>query len=43
MMPVSVLPAGGKAPVAILFVLGVLAVAVLANRPAAPAPAQPQR
>lgn len=35
MMPVSVLPVGGKAaPVAILFVLGVLAVAALANRPA---------
>jgi hypothetical protein len=37
MMPVPVLPAGGKgAPVVILFVLGVLAVAVLANRPATP-------
>lgn len=37
MMPVSVLPAGGKAaPVVILFVLGVLAVAMLANKPATP-------
>lgn len=42
MMPVSVLPiAGGKAPVVILFVLGVLAVAMLVNKPATPA--QPQR
>ncbi len=41
MMPVSVLPAGSKAaPVVILFVLGVLAVSVLANKPAKPA--QPQ-
>jgi len=32
MMPVSVLPAGGKAePVVILFVLGVLAVSALVN------------
>lgn len=43
MMPVPVLPgAGGKVPVAILFVLGVLAVAMLANTPRTP-PAQPQR
>lgn len=35
MMPVTVLPTGSKAaPVVILFVLGVLAVAVLANRSA---------
>ena len=41
MMPVSVLPsAGGKAPVAILFVLGVLAVAILVNKPTTPP--QPQ-
>lgn len=41
MMPVRVLPAGGKAaPVAILFVLGVLAVSVLASQPK---PAQLQR
>ena len=32
MMPVSVLPVGGKAPVVILFVLGVLAVAMLVGR-----------
>jgi hypothetical protein len=38
MMPVSVLPAGGKAaPVVILFVLGVLAVSALANLPPKPA------
>lgn len=37
MMPVPVLPgAGGKAPVVILFVLGVLAVAMLVNKPATP-------
>jgi hypothetical protein len=37
MMPVSVLPAGGKAaPVIVLIVLGVLAFAALANRPAKP-------
>jgi len=37
MMPVSVLPAGGKGvPVVILFVLAVLAVSALANRPATP-------
>jgi hypothetical protein len=35
MMPVGVIPAGGKAaPVIILAVLGVLAFAALANRPA---------
>jgi len=34
MMPVPVLPgAGGKAPVVILFVLGVLAVAMLVKKP----------
>lgn len=33
MMPVPVLPVGGKAPVVILVVLGVLAVAMLVNRP----------
>lgn len=33
-MPVSVLPkVGGKVPGVILFVLGILAVAALANRP----------
>lgn len=38
MMPVSVIPAGGKAaPIIILVVLGVLAFAALANRPAKPA------
>lgn len=42
MMPVSVLPAGGKAPVVILFVLGVLAVSVLASKPRTPS-TQPQR
>lgn len=37
MMPVGVIPAGGKAaPVIILAVLGVLAFAALANRPAKP-------
>ena len=37
MMPVGVIPAGGKAaPVIILAVLGVLAVAALANRPPKP-------
>lgn len=41
MMPVSVLPAGGKAPVVILFVMGVLAVAMLVKKPASPS--QPQR
>ena len=41
MMPVSVLPTSGKAPVVILFVLGVLAVAMLVNKPTKPA--QPQR
>lgn len=42
MMPVPVLPIGGKAaPVVILFVLGVLAVAILVNKPAKPV--QPQR
>lgn len=41
MMPVSVLPAGGKAaPVVILFVLGV-AVAILVKKPVTPT--QPQR
>ena len=42
MMPVPVLPVGGKAPVAILFVLGVLAVAMLVNRPQT-TPGQPPR
>lgn len=37
MMPVSVLPVGGKAPVVVLVVLGMLAVAMLVNRPATPA------
>lgn len=38
MMPVSVLPSGGKvAPVVILVVLGVLAVAMLVSKPATPA------
>ncbi|MDO8813058.1 MAG: hypothetical protein Q7J38_13665 [Gallionella sp.] len=42
MMPVPVLPGvGGKVPVAILFVLGVLAVAALANTTRTP-PKQPQ-
>lgn len=42
MMPVSVLPDGGKAvPVVIIVVLSVLAVAMLVNRPAVPT--QPQR
>ena len=42
MMPVSVLPAlGSKVPVAIIFVLGVLAVAMLVNKSATPP--QPQR
>lgn len=42
MMPVSVLPSiGGKVPVAIIFVLGVLAVAMLVNKPATPL--KPQR
>jgi hypothetical protein len=41
MMPVPVLPGGKAAPVVILFVLGVLAVAMLVNRPASPS--QPQR
>lgn len=41
MMPVSVLPVGGKAPVVILVVLGVLAVAMLVKRQAATL-AQPQ-
>jgi hypothetical protein len=41
MMPVAVLPVGGKTPVVILFVLGVLAVAMLVNRPPA-IPSQPQ-
>ena len=42
MMPVPVLPVGGKAaPVIILVVLGVLAVAMLVNKSAIPA--QPQR
>lgn len=37
MMPVSVLPTGGKAaPVIILVVLGVLAVAMLVDKPAKP-------
>lgn len=41
MMPVPVLPVGGKAaPVVILFVLGVLAVATLANRPATHQPSR---
>lgn len=40
MMPVSVLPVVGKAPVVILFVLGVLAVAILVNKPATPAQKQ---
>lgn len=35
MMPVPVLPAGGKAPVVILVVLGVLAVSMLVSRPQA--------
>lgn len=45
MMPVRVLPAGGKAaPVAILFVLGVLAVSVLASsQPKSAQPTQLQR
>lgn len=42
MMPVPVLPVGGKAPVVILVVLGVLAVAMLVNRPQAN-PTQPLR
>lgn len=38
MMPVGVFPTGGKAaPVVILFVLGVLAVAMLADRNKTPA------
>lgn len=41
MMPVPVIPAGGKVPVAIIFVLGVLAVSVLVKR--AVANTQPQR
>ena len=41
MMPVPVLPVGGKASVVILFVLGVLAVAVLVNRPATPKQPKP--
>jgi len=37
MMPVSVLPAGGKsAPVVIFFVLGVLAMAMLVSKPVTP-------
>lgn len=41
MMPVSVLPIGGKgAPVVIVFVLAVLAVSVLVNRPATPTPSK---
>lgn len=41
MMPVSVIPLGGKAPVVILVVLGVLAVAMLVNKPATPSQPKP--
>ena len=41
MMPVSVLPGGKAAPVIILVVLGVLAVAMWIDKQATPA--QPQR
>lgn len=36
MMPVAVFPGGKAAPVIILAVLGVLAVAMLVNKPALP-------
>lgn len=36
MMPVPVIPLGGKAPVVILVVLGVLAVSMLVKKPVTP-------
>ena len=38
MMPVSVLPGGGKAPIVIMVILGALAVVMLVNRQQTQAP-----